>query len=42
LGGRFPRRHNTPQHADAGLDRLACLTAIVYFAIVDGYIARRG
>jgi hypothetical protein len=33
--------HNPPQHADAGLHRLARLL-VVYFAIINGRTARRG
>lgn len=34
--------YNPPQHADAGRDRLAGLIVGVYFATVNGCVARRG
>ena len=36
------RLHNPPQHADAGLHRLARLNVGVYFAAINGRVARRG
>ena len=36
------KRCNPPQHADAGLHRLARLLVGVYFPTVNGRVARRG
>ena len=39
---QFAGQPNPPQHADAGLHRLACLPIGVYLATINGRVARRG